>query len=69
MSYRITPDQKAALDAALLDRSPDRPGTAKWEVEFVDGTRFTMLSEYCHNKHAALLACIERFGAKVRDVH
>ncbi|WOL24337.1 hypothetical protein fHeYen801_127 [Yersinia phage fHe-Yen8-01] len=68
MSYKITAEQQAVLDAALLENSATRAGTAKWEVVFTDGKHSTMLSEYCHTKHAAMLAAIERFGKKVRDI-
>lgn len=68
MSFKLTPEQQAVYDAAADWPGPPKTGSAKWEIQFNDGKHSTMLSEYCHTKQEALLACVERFGAKVKDV-
>lgn len=68
MSFTVTPEQQAVLDAAKADPRSQDSGMAKWEIMFTDGKHSTMLTDQCRDRESALLGAIERFGAKVKDV-
>ena len=68
LSFKISPAQAAALEAADLDTERKITGMAKWEILFTDGSHSTMLSNDCRDRATALLGAIERFGAKVLNV-
>lgn len=67
-SYSLTPEQQQVLAAAQQDTRHQTDGMAKWEVIFCDGHRFPYLTNDCRDRASALLAAIERFGSRVKDV-
>lgn len=67
-SYSLTPEQQHALAAARQDTRIQTEGMAKWEVVFHDGHRFPYLTNDCRDRASALLAAVERFGSRVKDV-
>ncbi|MNO54617.1 hypothetical protein D3C76_450950 [compost metagenome] len=67
-SFSLTPEQQQALAAARQDPRRQTDGMAKWEVVFHDGHRFPYLTNDCRDCASALLAAVERFGARVKDV-
>lgn len=67
-SFHLTPGQQQALAAAQQDTRRQTEGMAKWTVVFHDGHQFPYLTNDCRDRASALLAAVERFGARVKDV-
>lgn len=67
-SFSLTDKQQQALAAAQQDTRHQAEGMAKWTVVFHDGHQFPYLTNDCRDRASALLAAVERFGARVMDV-
>ncbi|WNL63669.1 hypothetical protein ST4_111 [Aeromonas phage ST4] len=67
-SFSLTLEQQQALAAAQQDNRRQTDGMAKWTVVFHDGHSFPYLTNDCRDRASALLAAVERFGSRVKDV-
>lgn len=67
-SFSLTPEQQQALSAAQQDTRRQTEGMARWEIVFHDGHQSPYLTNDCRDRASALLAAVERFGSRVKDV-
>lgn len=64
----LTDQQRIKLAEILKDDRRQTVTSAKWDIKFTDGRGAGYLTEQCHLRSEAFLACVERFGAKVKDI-
>lgn len=65
---KLTEEQSVKLAEILKNDRRQNVTSAKWDVKFIDGRGAGYLTEQCHLRSEAFLACVERFGKKVKDV-
>lgn len=65
---KLTPEQSEKPAEILKNDRRQTVTSAKWDIKFTDGRGAGYLTEQCHLRSEAFMACVERFGAKVKGV-